>query len=101
MPILHWFTGNKTELRRAISLGCWFSVGPAMLKSKRAIELVKEIPIDRLITETDRPFTQVNKVSAMPWDVAIALKQLSEILKMPYSEIERLIHNNFSNLLLS
>lgn len=100
VPILHWFTGNKTELRRAISLGCWFSVGPAMLKSKRAIELVKEIPIDRLITETDGPFAQVNKVSAMPWDVAIALKQLSDILKMPYSEIERLIHNNFSNVSL-
>ncbi|MFV5550230.1 Qat anti-phage system TatD family nuclease QatD [Acinetobacter oleivorans] len=100
-PVLHWFTGNKTELKRAIGLGCWFSVGPAMLKSKRAIELVKEIPIDRLITETDGPFALLNKLSAMPWDVSIAIKQLGMILNMPYKDVEKLIHNNLNHLLLS
>ena len=30
-PILHWFSGNKSELKRAISRGCYFSIGPNML----------------------------------------------------------------------
>jgi TatD DNase family protein len=26
--VLHWFSGSKRELERAIELGTWFSVGP-------------------------------------------------------------------------
>ncbi len=29
--ILHWFSGSARDLDRAIKLGCWFSIGPAML----------------------------------------------------------------------
>lgn len=35
VPIFHWFTGTKTELDKAIDIGAWFSVGPAMLNSKK------------------------------------------------------------------
>jgi TatD DNase family protein len=34
IPILHWFSGSFRDLDRAINLGCWFSVGPAMLASE-------------------------------------------------------------------
>lgn len=30
-PVLHWFSGSLRDLDRAIRLGCWYSVGPAML----------------------------------------------------------------------
>lgn len=35
VPILHWFSGTSRELERAIAMGCWFSIGPAMLRSRR------------------------------------------------------------------
>jgi TatD DNase family protein len=31
IAVLHWFSGSRRELQRAIDQGCWFSVGPAML----------------------------------------------------------------------
>src|SRR3546814_10842246 len=34
-PILHWFSGTGRQLDRAIDLGCWFSVGPAMLRTEK------------------------------------------------------------------
>lgn len=34
-PVLHWFSGTKNQLQLAIDMGCWFSVGPAMLCSKK------------------------------------------------------------------
>jgi TatD DNase family protein len=34
-PILHWFSGTLRELDRATNLGCWFSVGPAMLNTEK------------------------------------------------------------------
>ncbi len=55
-PILHWFSGNLKELRLAIEIGCWFSVGPAMLRSRRGRGLVEQMPRERVLPETDGPF---------------------------------------------
>lgn len=53
--ILHWFSGSSQELRRAIDLGCWFSVNERMLATGRGREYAKVIPRDRLLLETDLP----------------------------------------------
>ena len=57
-PILHWFSGTFEELRLAAELGCWFSVGPAMLRSRRGRGLVERMPRDRVLPETDGPFAR-------------------------------------------
>ena len=98
--ILHWFTGNKLQLKRAVKLGCWFSVGPAMLRSKKAKELILEIPLNRLITETDGPFVQVNKKIVMPWDVSLAIQQLSTLLDITSDDVDKLICANASKLFI-
>ena len=56
-PILHWFTGSSEELRKAIEAGFYFSVNGAMMTSKRFLSLLPEIPKERLLLETDSPFT--------------------------------------------
>lgn len=53
--ILHWFSGSSEQLAQAIKAGCYFSVGPRMLASKRGREYVKAIPRDKLLLETDAP----------------------------------------------
>lgn len=56
LPILHWFSGTASELARAISLGCWFSVNGSMVKSARARQMIEAIPADALLVESDAPF---------------------------------------------
>lgn len=96
--ILHWFTGTKTELKRAVDLGCWFSVNPTMLATKRGADLVKEIPKERLLPETDGPFAKLNKRVLMPWDTDLVTKQLSEILSQDVEVVWHQIESNFRNL---
>lgn len=67
-PILHWFSGTAMQLQRAIDLGCWFSVGPAMLEGMKGQNLFQHMPITRVLPETDGPFAQVKGLSLMPWD---------------------------------
>ena len=55
--ILHWFSGNKIELEKAIERGCYFSVNRAMLKSKRFLDMLPLIPSTRILIETDSPFS--------------------------------------------
>ena len=55
--IFHWVTGTVAGRRRARDAGAWFSVNPRMLKTKSGQETIKAIPADRLLLETDAPFT--------------------------------------------
>jgi TatD DNase family protein len=68
IPILHWFSGTARELARARELGCWFSVGPAMLGSDKGRKLAVEMPRERVLTETDGPFAKIGERPAFPWD---------------------------------
>ena len=53
--IFHWFSGTSDELVRARNAGCFFSVNERMLASKRGREYARQIPLDRLLLETDAP----------------------------------------------
>lgn len=102
IPILHWFSGSKRELQRAIALGCWFSVGPAMLVSEKACALARDMPRDRVLTETDGPFAQIGGESARPWDAGRAIAQLAELWgDMTIEETDRLIHANLRRLVVA
>ena len=78
-PVLHWFSGTQRELSRAVTLGCWFSVGPAMLAGARGRSLASRMPRDRVLTETDGPFARVDGRPARPWDVERAVGQLTAL----------------------
>ena len=53
--IFHWFSGASDELARARNAGCYFSVNERMLATKRGREYARQIPLDRLLLETDAP----------------------------------------------
>lgn len=55
--IFHWFTGTKGECQKAIEAGAWFSINPRMVRTKSGQETVKTIPSNRLLLETDAPFS--------------------------------------------
>lgn len=69
-PVLHWFSGSRRELQRAAELGCWFSVGPSMLAGKKGRTHLDEMPLDRVLPETDGPFAQRHGVPLMPWEAS-------------------------------
>jgi TatD DNase family protein len=98
VPVLHWFTGSAGELDRAISLGCWFSVGPAMLRSERGRALAARMPRERVLTESDGPFAQVDGASVLPWQVAEAVNTLAELWFLSSDEAEQLTHKNLESL---
>lgn len=96
--ILHWFSGSQKELERAIALGCWFSVGPAMLVGKRGRLLVSKMPRDRVLTESDGPFARNRDQPLYPWDSDLAVDALASIWSMPKSEVTEQLGSNFKRL---
>lgn len=62
--IFHWFSGTSGELARARNAGCSFSVNERMLATKRGREYARQIPLDRLLLETDAPAEPNTETSA-------------------------------------
>lgn len=50
--VLHWWRGDEAQTKRAIELGCWFSLNAAGMKYPSD---VARIPLERIFTETDHP----------------------------------------------
>jgi len=99
VPILHWFTGTPGQLNRAIDAGCWFSVGPAMLDTKKGCELVSMMPKERILTESDGPFAKFESKPLLPWDVEISIKKLSQIWRCNNADAAEIAASNFKQLL--
>lgn len=76
--VLHWFSGTSPELKAAIAQGCWFSVGPAMFKSRNGSTLAAKLPHDRVVPESDGPFAQLDGKPVMPWSAPETAKRLAE-----------------------
>ena len=100
IPVLHWFSGTLAELKRAVEIGCWFSVGPAMLRGAKGRRLVSSMPIDRVLTETDGPLARRGREPLMPWYVDEAEVALGKIWRLPLAAVQRQLHENLRHLRL-
>lgn len=98
-PVLHWFSGNHRELQRAVELGCWFSVGPAMLAGEKGRAHLSQMPLDRVLPETDGPFAQRRGAPLMPWDVSDVLGHLEHLMGTSKTEVAEMLRANLNQLL--
>ena len=97
--VLHWFTGSKAEAKRALELGCYFSINAAMMDNERHSSMVAAIPLDRLLTETDGPFTKTADRPSKPVDVAVVVEALSRLHGVSSSTLAATVRNNLRSLL--
>ncbi|MGV8825305.1 Qat anti-phage system TatD family nuclease QatD [Methylibium petroleiphilum] len=97
--VLHWFTGSKSEAARALDMGCYFSINGTMLNNEKAALLVRTLPINRMLTETDGPFTEVEGRPSKPTDVANTLTSLAGLLGLPAADLAKTMKDNLRQLL--
>lgn len=97
--VLHWFTGSRAEARRAVDLGCYFSINAAMLTESKRRFWVSCLPIERLLTETDGPFTHVDGRPSQSGDVNETLASLADIFGTSHAEMRAQVARNLHVLL--
>jgi len=60
--------------KKATEQGCYFSINHRMLVADSAIKVVRYLPSDRILTETDAPFIEIAGRKAEPRDVATTME---------------------------
>ncbi|MGI0092535.1 MAG: TatD family hydrolase [Nitrosotalea sp.] len=53
--LLHWFSGSKKQLQKAMELDCFVSYGPAMIYADDKQVLLSQTRPDKILLETDGP----------------------------------------------
>lgn len=96
--VLHWFSGSAAEARRAVQAGCYFSVNQAMLEKPRGRQLVAELPIDRILTETDGPFIDIGGGPITPGEVLPTIETLAAIRELAIDDMANRVIRNWINL---
>lgn len=97
VPILHWYSGGKKELIRAIAAGCYISINHKMVNTKKFKSLSLEIPIERLLLETDLPFSETGMVHDE--SLIYTIRVLGEVYGTGYLRMHFQLCNNFRKIL--
>lgn len=97
--VFHWFTGTEAEARRAVEMGCYFSINFEMLRTERHRKLVASLPLDRLLTETDGPFVETPLGTVRPRDVEGTVVRLAEVFGFTAEDMRLQVISNLRELL--
>jgi TatD DNase family protein len=92
-PVLHWWTGNAAETRRAVELGCYFSVHSAV--ARRSL-FRTQVPRKRILVESDHGWS--DPPGAIPHRIAWVEYMLSASLLIDVRQVRHLVWQNFNEL---
>ncbi len=96
--IVHWYSGPLDVFREMVDRGVYFTVGVEVLYSEHIRTIAREIPSNKLLTETDNPGGPKGFIGepGMPTLVKDVVKGVAEARKTTADDI---IHTVQANLL--
>jgi TatD DNase family protein len=101
--LLHWFDGNKKQLKKAMDLECYVSFGPVMTYSKDKQVLLSKADKNRILVETDGPVrysrcfnSKIAQIDFIPSVVFCA----SKVLHMNYDDLCNVLEQNSTQFLM-
>jgi len=93
--VLHWWLGDESQTRRALDLGCYFSVN----SSTRSLSLISRVPYDRVLPETDHPFgDKRGGRAARPANVLDVERAMSSQREESLEQVRLQMWRNFATL---
>jgi TatD DNase family protein len=95
--IIHFFSGTTEDATKLMDLGFSFSFGGAITFARAYEKLIKFIPLDRILLETDAPYVTPQSYRGKrnePIYVEEVAKKVSRILNKDFNEVARVTTEN-------
>lgn len=99
---LHCFNGSLEIAKEYIKLGFYFGVnGVITFKNAKIDEVIKEIPIERILLETDTPYLTpepFRKYSNEPKYILIIAQYIARLYDISLEDVMKITEENVTNL---
>lgn len=93
--LLHAFDGNPKYAMEGAREGFFFSIPPSIVRSEQKQKLVKAMPVEHLLLETDSPALGPNKQERnVPANLYISCNYITEVKKIDPLELSRITTQN-------
>ena len=93
-PVLHWWTGNVAETRRAVAVGCYFSIHSAVARHSK---FRLHVPLERILVESDHGIH--DPPAAIPCRIEWVEHLVAQQYGMDVKEIRRLCWSNLGRII--
>ena len=98
--IMHAFDGAAKHAVKAVERGYMFSIPPSIARSQQKRNLVKRIPLENLLLESDSPVLspvagQVN----YPWNILVSAEWIGKIKGVPIEKVIEVTGRNAAEIL--
>ena len=91
--LMHFFTA-KELLPKVIKNGWWISVNTTLLNSKKIKKIVRDLPIEKIMTETDSPWLGPEGKRNDPLSVKIVAEEIAKIKKVEFKKVDEITDQN-------
>ena len=97
--LMHGFSGTIKEAEEAVLLGYKIAIGTTIFYSKQKVELVKAMPIEDFVLETDSPVCAPEKGARNePANIASVVRRIAKIKNITRSEVIKITNTNVKEL---
>jgi TatD DNase family protein len=121
--VVHSFDGEYDEARDLIQKGLFIGINGCSLKNERNVEVVRSVPLDKMVVGTDSPYCSVRKSSKSykfikttfnetkrydaeslvrgrnePCNVTQIVEIISELKNMDCNDVTRILYENTASL---
>lgn len=91
----HWYTGPPQLLKDIQASGYTISINPALKIQKKHQEIVRQAPLEIMLTESDAPY-EYKGIRMSPLLVPSVVEKIAEIKSLDPLEVKEAIYRNFS-----
>jgi TatD DNase family protein len=97
--LLHAFDGKPSAAAPGIELGYDFSIPPSVVRSRQKQKLVRYLPLERLLLESDAPVLGPDPAGRNePKNVRLACEAIAQIKAVPAETVARITTDNARRL---
>jgi TatD DNase family protein len=91
--LMHFFTA-KELLPKIVKNGWLISVNTTLLESKNIKKIVRDLPMEKIMTETDSPWLGFEGKRNDPTSVRFVVEKIAEIKKMKFEDVNKITTQN-------
>jgi len=96
--IIHFFSGTESDARILLEMGFYFTFGGVITFARDYDEIVKIIPLDRILSETDAPYVTPAPHRGKRNEPAYVIEVVKKLAELKNISVEKLAEHILKNV---